>query len=261
MADSSIEWTDRTWNPTKGCSKVSQGCKNCYAIRMAARLQAMGQQHYLGTTRRSRGRTQWTGKIVLDERALLQPLSWKKPRRVFVNSMSDLFHEKIPVEFLGRVWSVMANAPQHQFQVLTKRPDQMCAVLSDTEQFPILQNVWLGVSVESRQHLTRLNTLRATPAAVRFTSLEPLIGPLDGIDLTNIDWAIVGGESGPNSRPIKEVWVTDIESACRLTGTAFFFKQWGGKNKKQTGRTWRNQTWDEFPKVSENSSVCGQQFA
>ena len=247
MSDSSIEWTEKTWNPTKGCSKVSPGCTNCYAIRMAMRLQAMDVPTYRGLTRKSGKQYQWTGKINTAPEALSLPLTWKKPAKIFVNSMSDLFHESIPVEFLKKVWDVMAEADHHQFQVLTKRPDHMNAILQDSSAFPRLPNVWLGVSVENSDHLDRLDILKEIPAYIRFVSLEPLLGPLTGINLKNIDWAIVGGESGPGSRPIEEEWVKEIESACRAAGTYFFFKQWGGRNKKQTGRTWRNQTWDEIP--------------
>ncbi len=247
MSDTSIEWTEKTWNPTKGCSKVSPGCTNCYAIRMAMRLQAMGHPAYQKLTRKSGKRSQWTGRISLAPETLEQPLRWRKPSRIFVNSMSDLFHENIPVEFLRQVWMVMQKASHHQFQVLTKRPDNMRSVLRDTNQFPRLPNVWLGVSVESAEYLERLEILRGTPAFIRFVSLEPLLGALSGINLSGIDWAIVGGESGPGARPLKEEWVEEIEQACRIANTSFFFKQWGGKNKKQTGRTWRNQTWDEMP--------------
>lgn len=253
MSDSSIEWTDKTWNPTKGCAKVSEGCTNCYAIRMAARLEAMGQPMYQGITRRSGNRTQWTGKISIDEGSLEAPLRWRKPTRVFVNSMSDLFHEDIPQDFLARVWEVMGRASQHEFQVLTKRPEHMVAALSDKKHFPVLPNVWLGVSVENADHMNRIDILRKTPAAVRFVSLEPLLGPLPGLDLADIDWAIVGGESGPLARPMDESWIGDIKSACRCSGTAFFFKQWGGKNKKKAGRTWRQRTWDEYPVTLSNA--------
>lgn len=247
MSDTSIEWTEKTWNPTKGCSKVSPGCTNCYAIRMAMRLQAMGQPSYQGLTRKSGSRYQWTGKVSLAPETLTMPLRWKKPSMIFVNSMSDLFHENIPVAFLKSIWDVMAKADHHQFQILTKRPERMKELLQDTSLFPSLPNVWLGVSIEDANYLYRLDILKNTPAYIRFASLEPLLGPLTGIDLKNIDWAIVGGESGPKSRSVKEEWVEEIERACRISGTFFFFKQWGGKNKKRTGREWRNQTWDEIP--------------
>jgi len=253
LSDTSIEWTDKTWNPTKGCAKVSEGCVNCYAVRIAARLDAMGQPMYSGLTRRSGKRTQWTGRISLDEGTLDAPLRWRKPTRIFVNSMSDLFHEDIPRKFLARVWEVMGRASQHEFQILTKRPEHMCRTLSDINAFPVLPNVWLGVSVENMDHMDRIDILRGTPAMVRFVSLEPLLGPLPNLDLTNIDWAIIGGESGPGARPMDDSWIGDIESSCRRAGTAFFFKQWGGKNKKKAGRTWRRRTWDEYPVTASNS--------
>ena len=253
MSNSSIERTDKTWNPTKGCAKVSEGCTNCYAIRMAARLDAMGQPMYQGLTRRSGKRTQWTGRISIDENSLEAPLRWRKPTRIFVNSMSDLFHEDIPREFLARVWNVMGRANQHEFQILTKRPKHMIETFSDPVTFPTLPNVWLGVSVESMDHMDRIDILRRTPATVRFVSLEPLLGPLPDLNLANIDWAIIGGESGPEARPMDDSWIGDIESACRHSGTAFFFKQWGGKNKKKAGRTWRRRTWDEFPVTLSNA--------
>lgn len=253
MSNTSIEWTDKTWNPTKGCAKVSEGCTNCYAIRMAARLSAMGQPMYQGLTKRSGNRSQWTGRISIDESSLEAPLHWRKPTRIFVNSMSDLFHEDIPQEFLARVWDVMARAREHEFQILTKRPEHMRRTLMATGTFPLLPNVWLGVSVENEDHLGRINILRNTPAAVRFVSLEPLLGPLPGLDLNNIDWAIVGGESGPGARPMDDSWIGNIEAACRSAGTAFFFKQWGGKNKKKAGRTWRRRTWDEYPATASSS--------
>lgn len=255
MSDSRIEWTDKTWNPTKGCAKVSEGCTNCYAIRMAARLNAMGHPMYQGLTRRSGKRTQWTGRISIDESALEIPLRWRKPTRIFVNSMSDLFHEDIPQDFLVRVWDVMGRASQHEFQILTKRPGHMIETLSGNKRFPVLPNVWLGVSVENIEHMDRIDVLRGTPAEVRFVSLEPLLGPLTGLNLKDIDWAIVGGESGPLARPMDENWVSDIEHACRSSGTAFFFKQWGGTNKKKAGRRWRQRTWDEYPLTPSKAFV------
>jgi len=244
MADTSIEWTDATWNPVSGCSIASPGCTNCYAMRMAARLEAMGSEKYAGLTRRSGGRFVWTGKIKVDPKSLEIPLSWKKPRRVFVNSMSDLFHEKVRVEFIRRVWDVMGRASQHTFQVLTKRPVRMAEV---TRTLDILPNVWLGTSVENADYLSRLDDLRSVRAAIRFVSFEPLLGSVADADLTDIDWAIVGGESGPKARPMDPVWVEEIQDACEESGTAFFFKQWGGKNKAKTGRTLHGRTWDEFP--------------
>ena len=219
---------------------------NCYAMRMAARLEAMGQQKYAGLTRRSGGRFVWTGKIKLDRKALAIPAGWSKPRFVFVNSMFDLFHEAVPAEFIGRVWEVMRSTGQHTYQILTKRPDRMAAVL---EGLSVLRNVWLGTSVESPAVQERIEQLRRVPAAVRFISFEPLLASVAGVDLSGIDWAIVGGEPGPRARPMEEEWVEEIEAACREVGAAFFFKQWGGKNKKQTGRLFRGQTFDEMPEV------------
>jgi protein gp37 len=246
MADTSIEWTDATWNPVSGCSIVSPGCSNCYAMRMAARLEAMGLSKYSGLTRRSGGRAVWTGKIRLDSASLEVPLSWARPRRVFVNSMSDLFHPDVPLEYIRQIWGVMERAERHTFQVLTKRPDRM-ARLSKTLR--VLPNVWLGTSVEDADHIARLDELRSARAAVRFVSFEPLLGSVVEADLRKVDWAIVGGESGPKARPMDARWVDEIRSICRRTDTAFFFKQWGGKNKAKTGRSLHGRTWDEFPAI------------
>jgi protein gp37 len=244
MADTSIEWTDATWNPVAGCTVISPGCTNCYAMRMAARLDAMGMEKYRGLTRKSGGRAVWTGKVRLDRKALSVPAGWKKPRRIFVNSMSDLFHDGVPAKFIGEVWSAMRNTPQHTYQILTKRPDRMADI---TASLPLLKNVWLGTSVESADFLTRIDDLRRVKATVRFISFEPLLGSVAKCDLTNIHWAIVGGESGPRSRPMREEWVGEIESACRKAKTAFFFKQWGGVHKKVTGRKFRDEFFDEMP--------------
>lgn len=249
MATSSIEWTEATWNPVAGCTVISPGCTNCYAMRMAARLEAMGSAKYSGTTRRSGDRAVWTGRVNLDEKTLAAPKGWKKPQRVFVNSMSDLFHEAVPVDFVRRVWAAMAEAHWHTYQILTKRPQRMAELLTGPE-FSILPNVWLGVSVEDGDHVGRIDHLRATPAAVRFVSFEPLVGPVDNADLTRIDWAIIGGESGPKARPMENAWIEPIHEACRAHGTAFFFKQWGGRNKKATGRTYEGRIWDEYPTVA-----------
>ncbi len=250
MAGSSdIEWTDATWNPVAGCSIVSPGCTNCYAMRMAARLEAMGQAKYEGTTRKSGKRAVWTGRIRLDPKSLTAPAMWRSPRRVFVNSMSDLFHEDVPVEFIDRVWAAMAATPQHTFQILTKRPERMREVLSRRTR-SVLPHVWLGTSVEAAPQMDRLDALRGVPAAVRFASFEPLLGPLDGLKLDGIAWAIVGGESGPGARPMEQHWVEGIREACAEARVAFFFKQWGGRNKKATGRRLNGRTWDEYPTVS-----------
>lgn len=248
MAETTIEWTDATWNPVAGCTVLTAGCTNCYAMRMAARLDAMGVPKYAGLTRKSGERQVWTGKIYCDESALSVPSSWRAPRKIFVNSMSDLFHQDVPVEFIRKVWSVMASTPQHTYQILTKRPERMAEVLSSGE-FPVLGNVWLGTSVEDGAVIARLDHLRATPAAIRFVSFEPLIGSVAGAVLDGVDWAIVGGESGPRSRPMAEAWVDEIYDLCDAAGTAFFFKQWGGKNKKAAGRTYRYRTWDALPEL------------
>jgi protein gp37 len=246
MAETSIEWTDATWNPVAGCSVLTAGCTNCYAMRMAARLEAMGTRKYRGLTRKSGGRAVWTGKIRLDEASLDAPKTWTKPRKVFVNSMSDLFHDDVPVEFISRVWAVMKETPRHTYQILTKRPERMAEVLSRAP-FGILPNVWLGTSVEDNRVLHRLDALRRVPAAIRFVSLEPLIGSVAKGNLTGIHWAIVGGESGPRAREMKPEWVDEIEAMCRRSGAAFFFKQWGGRNKKAAGRLLRGRTYDELP--------------
>jgi protein gp37 len=218
-------------------------------MRMAARLEAMGTEKYRGLTRKSGGRSVWTGKIRLDEKSLDAPRAWSKPRKVFVNSMSDLFHDDVPVEFIARVWKVMKDTPRHTYQILTKRPERMAEVLAQPP-FEILPNVWLGASVEDDRVLYRLDAIRQVPAAIRFVSLEPLIGSVSQGDLNGIDWAIVGGESGPRAREMKPEWVDEIEAMCRRSGAAFFFKQWGGKNKKAAGRLLRGRTYDELPALS-----------
>ena len=243
---SSIEWTDLTWNLVVGCSIASAGCKNCYAMRMAARLQAMGHEKYVGLTKRSKRGAVWTDKVRCHEASVEIPLTWKKSRRVFVNSMSDLFHPDVPGEFVRRIWKVMERTPQHHYQILTKRPQRMAALLKEIAPQP-LQNVWLGTSVEDERVVERMDHLRDVPASVRFISFEPLIGDVGQIDLTNIHWAIVGGESGPRARPMDEEWVESILDQCLDAGTAFFFKQWGGVNKKKTGRLLRGRTYDEMP--------------
>jgi protein gp37 len=252
MAETTIEWTDATWNPVAGCTVITAGCTNCYAMRMAARLEAMGQEKYRGLTRRSGQRSVWTGKVRIDPASLKIPASWSKPRKVFVNSMSDLFHEKVPAPFIKRVWKVMRETPRHTYQVLTKRPDRMAALLR-SDCFDVLPNVWLGTSIEDDRVLERLDQIRQVPAAVRFVSFEPLIGSVANADLTDIHWAIVGGESGPRARFMDPEWVDEIEALCRYYGTAFFFKQWGGTNKKATGRMIRGRTFDEMPQVQSSS--------
>jgi protein gp37 len=230
---SHIEWTEMTWNPVTGCSKVSQGCKHCYAERMALRLQAMGVERY-----------RHGFSVTLHEDLLAEPFKWAKPRIVFVNSMSDLFHESIPVEFIERVFETMCRAQQHTFQVLTKRSSRL------KELAPLLpwpNNVWMGVSVEDARVLSRITDLREVPAHIRFLSCEPLIGPLDSLPLNGIHWVIVGGESGPGARPMREEWVQSILEQCRAKKVAFFFKQWGGVRKGRYGRLLNNRTYDEFP--------------
>ncbi|KQW30793.1 ABC transporter ATP-binding protein [Rhizobium sp. Root274] len=248
MADTSIEWTDATWNPVAGCSIMSAGCTNCYAMRMAARLEAMGVEKYRGLTRKSGGRAKWTGDLYLDDKALEIPASWSKPRNVFVNSMSDLFHPDVPVDFIRKVWDVMSATKRHTYQILTKRPDRMAEILSDG--FSVLPNVWLGTSVEDGKVIHRLDELRAVPAAVRFVSFEPLIGSVSAGRLDGIQWAIVGGESGPGARAMDPAWIDEIFDMCEEAGSAFFFKQWGGKNKKAAGRSYRGRTWDEMPQAA-----------
>jgi len=256
MSETAIEWTDSTWNPVAGCSVMSAGCTNCYAMQMARRLEAMGVEKYKGLTRRSGSRTVWNGNVQEDHASLAIPMRWKKPRKVFVNSMSDLFHPEVSSDFISSVWSVMKETPRHSYQILTKRPDRM-GELAASGVLPMLPNVWLGTSVEDEAVAGRIDELRRIPAAIRFISFEPLIGPVGSVDLTEIDWAIVGGESGPSARPIQEAWIDEIHDACREYGTAFFFKQWGAwgkdnkrRSKKLNGRTYRGRTWDEMPLTS-----------
>jgi protein gp37 len=233
---SAIEWTESTWNPVTGCTKVSPGCKFCYAERMAERLQAMGQPNYRNGFR-----------LTLQPQMLELPLTWKRPQTIFVNSMSDLFHKDVPLGYIKRVFEVMRQAHWHRFQVLTKRADRLLA-LDPSLDWPV--NVWMGVSVESSDQVHRINDLRRTHARVKFLSLEPLLGPLPNLNLKGIDWVIVGGESGPKARPIQTSWILDIRDQCQQAEVAFFFKQWGGRNKKQAGRLLEGRTWDEMPLIS-----------
>jgi protein gp37 len=249
MAASDIEWTEATWNPIAGCAVLSPGCTNCYAMRMAARLQAMGVAKYAGTTRKSGKRHVWTGRVNVDMKALTAPLTWKRPQRIFVNSMSDLFQDKVDEAFIRQVWRVMEQASRHSFQVLTKRPERMLDIVSKPN-FPTLANVWLGTSVESEDYLSRIDLLRRVPARVRFVSFEPLLGPIINPDLAGIHWAIVGGESGPRARPMQEWWVEQLHDSCQQQGVVFFFKQWGGKRKKRAGRLFKDRTWDDYPSVA-----------
>jgi len=231
--DSSIEWTEATWNPVTGCSKISAGCANCYAERMARRLKAIGLPNY------SRG-----FEVTLHEELLNMPLKWRKPKKIFVNSMSDLFHEEIPDDFIARVFDIMNRASWHQFQILTKRSGRL------SQMSPILpwaDNIWMGVTVEDQKCAFRINHLRETSAAIKFLSMEPLLGSIPGLDLTGIDWVIVGGESGPRARPLNSEWVMDIKAKCQKSNIPFFFKQWGGTNKKKRGRLLEGRMWDQMP--------------
>jgi len=233
--NSGIEWTETTWNPVTGCTKISPGCKNCYAERMALRLQAMGQDNYKNGF-----------KVTLHERMLHLPLEWRKPRMIFVNSMSDLFHRDVPTEFIEKTFTVMRKASWHTFQVLTKRSDRLLEI---KDMIRIPKNVWLGVSVECEDYLYRIDDLRKTNSQVKFLSLEPLIGPLPDLNLQGINWVIVGGESGPGARPMKEEWALDIRDACLSSHVPFFFKQWGGVFKKRAGRRLDGRTWDQMPNM------------
>lgn len=258
MAETQIEWTDATWNPVAGCSIVSAGCTHCYAMGMAKRLEAMGAEKYTGLTRQTGHRVVWTGVVREDHTALLTPYRWRKPRKIFVNSMSDLFHEQVSDGFIQSVWQVMDETPRHNYQILTKRPERMANFVSN-KIGKVLANVWLGTSVENSDVIDRIEPLRNTPAFVRFISFEPLIGPVGAIDLAGIHWAIVGGESGHFARPIREDWIDELYMQCKKAGTAFFFKQWGtwGKDnkkrsKKANGREYRGQTWDEMPSAQKD---------
>jgi protein gp37 len=234
-ANSSIEWTEATWNPVTGCSKVSAGCKNCYAERLALRLQAMGNARYRNGF-----------KVTLHPDLLELPKRWREPRLIFVNSMSDLFHEQVPVEFIQRVFVTMRDCPQHTFQILTKRGARLSKLAGEIE-WP--RNVWMGVSVEDARVVHRVRDLRAVPAAVRFLSCEPLIGPLDDLPLDGIHWVIVGGESGPGARPMRIEWIRSIFRQCRKAKVPFFFKQWGGVRKDLTGRELGGRIYDEMPRL------------
>lgn len=256
VAETQIEWTDATWNPVAGCSIISSGCTNCYAMDMTKRLQAMGVQKYHGLLRRSGNRSIWTGAVREDYASLDIPQRWKKPRKIFVNSMSDLFHESVSDSFIVEVWNVMARTPQHNYQILTKRPERMVELVRKRIE-TVLPNVWLGTSIENAQVGNRADTLRDIPAAIRFISFEPLIGPVGAIDLTGIHWAIVGGESGKCARPIRESWIDEIYNQCALYDTVFFFKQWGAwgkdnkrRSKKANGREYRGRVWDGMPELT-----------
>ncbi len=230
---STIEWTEATWNPVTGCTKISPGCKFCYAERMAQRLRAMGQRRYRNAF-----------QLTLQPDAIEAPLRWKKPRVIFVNSMSDLFHKEVPLEYIKQCFDVMERASIHTFQVLTKRPDRVAEVCCHLS-WP--KNVWMGASVENADYTWRIDSLRQVPAKTRFLSIEPLLGPIPRLRLHGIHWVIAGGESGPGARPMRIEWVRDVRDQCLAAEVPFFFKQWGGVNKKRTGRVLDNRTWDEMP--------------
>jgi protein gp37 len=239
--NSHIEWTDATWNPVTGCTKISPGCKHCYAERLSKRLKAMGQANY-----------RHGFELTLQPQMLEMPLRWKTPKRIFVNSMSDLFHENVPTEYIKSVFDVMLHANWHQYQVLTKRSGRVLELSGRLDWAP---QIWMGVSVESDEYKFRIDDLRETGAHVKFLSLEPLLGPLGKLKLRGIDWAIVGGESGPGARPVDPRWITEIRDQCIRAGVAFFFKQWGGVQKKRTGRMLDGRTWDEMPVQIELAAV------
>ncbi|MBR6983250.1 MAG: phage Gp37/Gp68 family protein [Ruminococcus sp.] len=231
----SIEWTECSWNPITGCTKISEGCRNCYAARMAHRLKAMGNIRYENEF-----------EVTIHEDLIDKPLHWKKPKRIFVNSMSDLFHKDIPDEVIIRIFQTMNKANWHTFQILTKRSDRLAALSKKINWTP---NIWMGVSIENKETIFRAEHLKNTNAAIKFISAEPLLESIDDIDLNGIDWLIVGGESGPCCRPLSEEWVVELKNLARKTNTAFFFKQWGGINKKKNGSKLRGKYYKEYPKV------------
>lgn len=238
---SEIEWTDATWNPVTGCSKISLGCKNCYAERMAKRLQAMGQPNYVKGF-----------DLSIHEGTLELPLQWKSRQDIFVNSMSDLFHKKVPLNFIKKVFDTMNRANRHRYQILTKRSKRLLKI---DRHLPWAKHIWMGVSVETEKYVGRIDDLRKTTAHVKFLSLEPLLGPLPKLDLFGIDWVIVGGESGPGARLMRKEWVMSIRDQCRKAGLPFFFKQWGGVNKKRSGRLLEGRTWNEMPVAFRNMTT------
>lgn len=239
MARSTIEWTEATWNPTTGCSKISPGCKHCYAERMAKRLQAIGHPNYTNGFR-----------LAMHEQTLALPLRWKRPQTIFVNSMSDLFHEDVPIEFIQKAFEIMRQAHWHRFQILTKRSERL---MESSRELYWAPNIWMGVSVESQRYTFRIDHLRRTGAQIKFLSLEPLLGPLTGINLADVDWVILGGESGLAARAMDPAWAIDIRDQCQRAAVPFFFKQWGGRNKKAMGRELQGRTWDETPLTPEPS--------
>jgi protein gp37 len=235
--NSDIEWTDATWNPVTGCTKISPGCKHCYAARMANRLKAMRQANYKNGF-----------DVTLQPQMLELPLQWKAPKRIFVNSMSDLFHPDVPLAYIKKVFAVMHRAPRHQYQILTKRSERLLELSDKLDWAP---QIWMGVSVENQKYVSRIDDLRKTAAHVKFLSLEPLLGPLKKLKLRGIDWAIVGGESGPGARPVGPEWITDIRDQCLDAGVPFFFKQWGGVHKKKHGRELEGRQWNQMPLGAE----------
>lgn len=238
MSDkSAIEWTEATWNPVTGCSKVSPGCAHCYAERLSLRF-GWSKEAWLPASAEM--------NVRLQPARLEQPLRWRRPRMIFVNSMSDLFHELVPLDFVRRVFDVMVEADRHVFQILTKRHERLAEL---APQLPWPENVWMGVSIENRRWVERADGLRTVPAAVRFVSAEPLLGPLDGLDLTGIHWLIAGGESGPGHRPVRAEWLRDLRDRCQAEGVAFFFKQWGGRTSKAGGRLLDEDEWSELPRA------------
>jgi protein gp37 len=239
---SAIEWTESTWNPVTGCTKISPGCRHCYAERMTWRLQAMGQPNYANGF-----------QPAVHERALDIPLRWKSPQTVFVNSMSDLFHDDVPEPFILDVFSVMHRAPRHRYQILTKRSKRLLDLDPRLSWAP---HIWMGVSVENDRYVHRVDHLRRTGARVKFLSLEPLLGPLTNLDLSGIDWVIVGGESGPGARPMEASWAVAVRDQCLAAGVPFFFKQWGGFNKKKAGRLLKGRTWDEIPTTVDDHTFA-----
>ena len=241
MTTSKIEWTETTWNPLTGCTKHSPGCANCYAERMARRLQSMGSPNYVNGF-----------QLTVHEHLLDLPLSWKKPRLIFVNSMSDLFHEDAPEDFIRRAFDVMVNASWHTFQVLTKRSRRLFELASE---LPWPDNIWMGVSVENADYNYRIENLAQTPAQTKFVSFEPLLGPVGDFPIDDLDWVIVGGESGPGSRPMAEQWALDIKDRCITESVPFFFKQWGGVNKKKAGRLLERRTWDDMPDITSGTPL------
>jgi protein gp37 len=236
--NSTIEWTESTWNPVTGCTKISPGCAHCYAERIAMRLKAMGRPNYVNGF-----------QITLHENSLDIPLRWKKPQIVFVNSMSDLFHEDVPPSFIKRVFAIMQKASWHKFQILTKRAERLAKI---APKLPWPENIWMGVSVENSNFVHRIDSLRKVNSSIRFLSIEPLLGPLPDLNLSGINWIIVGGESGPNARPMKPEWIHDILDQCKENNVPFFFKQWGGRNKKKAGRLLNGKIYNEMPLIVDN---------